>query len=571
MNNKNSSIYILGSTGDLGMALSLNLSSISPVSVLRKGSKRKFFYRSGDIPRQLLEVDTYFDTDFLKNIVKNADIILNMAGMVSLNYSPEAASSVFLLNSFFPGLLTHLSKNKQLTFVFASTQRIDNIKNKQQREWIEKLVSLFDASKENLLEENFFENKALQIIQKFLKKNPLPLKSNVYELSKAVGETLVARHPSTKILRISSCYGPTCSTRRTIGRLALSAFLHQSRSESAETRDYLYIDDFVSVIRSIVEKPTTIPFIEYLVSGHSVSKEDIINGITCYLPEASQFLSTIMKNSPESFNASNSWVKKILAAEPTTPIEGIGPTIAFMQANYFGSEDIAAIRKMFAVYDSLKQRVDEVGTSIQKINHIKETFFQKRASEWIPHPSFYRPTGLVLGYPFPARFRKEISKFRTQLISELKEANPNLEYWLPPLEDLHTTIVSYSHYSEVGLDVIPLPETQFTNAKQIVNQYSPLEMIYEGIILLEDGSILIKGYPCGDQLDALRTELREGIDNITQKAQTLAHIKIGQILSGVTFNSVEKINSTYGFVHLGHLSFRFVTAPNHNKFFFSRR
>ena len=362
---------ILGPTGDLGSQLANDLSkrNYSLTLVVRKGSLDKLHQRVDSNKNvKIKEVNSLFNRSFLKGLFENSDVIFNLTGLVSLKYAKEAYPTVLLVNGFFQGICLPLLQNASVPFIYASTQRIDTLKKKKDlHEWVDKAIKFFNITivktVHNFDEDEDLEEILLSQCKQFMKKAPIPDGSNIYELSKAVGEEFLKTYNKSIILRVSSVYGPGCFARRTIGRLILSRFLGETAVEKEEIRDYVYTQDFCDVFRAMMNVTIQSPIIEYCCSGLNISKSDIIRIILSNTPKETGILTAkILQKNVEEFMPSGQWVKKILNRKPTAPEKGILQTIQYTKRTYFSQTILAQQKRLAILNDRIEQKLEERGT-----------------------------------------------------------------------------------------------------------------------------------------------------------------------------------------------------------------
>lgn len=220
---------------------------------------------------------------------------------------------------------------------------------------------------------------------------------------------------------------------------------------------------------------------------------------------------------------------------------------------------MATIERLSALYDQLKQKADEQGINLQDVEEIRSSFFRYHAGRWEAHEAFWKPTGLVLGYPFPEALGGKFLSLRREILAKLG-LKPS-QYWLPDENLLHITIVSYSHYSESGMNVIPLPLVEVPRAREIIGNYKPIEISFRGALVTNNGSLLVKGFVDNEDLFLLRGELMSKIEGITQQPQNLVHVKLAQILDDVPYELTETANRLHSSTDLGRYVFSEAKTP----------
>lgn len=138
------------------------------------------------------------------------------------------------------------------------------------------------------------------------------------------------------------------------------------------------------------------------------------------------------------------------------------------------------------------------------------------------------------------------------------------QYWLP-LEGQLPTIVSYSHYSEAGLDVVTLPESEMPITRSLIANSKPIHISYKGALLTNNGLLLAKGFVDNEDLFLLRGELQKQIRGIVQQEQSLVHVKLAQVLIGdVPYEKTESTNRLFSSVDFGSNLFTEARDPQGN-------
>ncbi|HKB88796.1 MAG TPA: hypothetical protein VKC53_04055 [Patescibacteria group bacterium] len=156
---------------------------------------------------------------------------------------------------------------------------------------------------------------------------------------------------------------------------------------------------------------------------------------------------------------------------------------------------------------------------------------------------------------------------RKNILEKELELRPD-SFWLPDQKDLHITIVSYSHYSQVGLNVVSLPKTEQPEVGKIIKSFDPVSITLDGVVITSNGSLLIKGYVDNDELTKIREALKKNVKGITQIPQNLVHMKLAQILTSVPYELVEKVNRLYSQHPFGKIRFQYATGPDREHYYF---
>jgi len=301
------------------------------------------------------------------------------------------------------------------------------------------------------------------------------------------------------------------------------------------------------------------PYIRYCCSGTNTSKSYIITKILEITPNENGVLKILNSNDTEIFKPSGKWFENTLKRNSTQLNDGLTKTIRSVQKKYFPKNSMATTERLSALYDQIKQKSDEQGINPQEVEAIRNRFFRNHNGKWEAHEAFWKPTGLVLGYPFPEDLGGKFISLGREILAKL--GLESSQYWLPDKDLLHITIISYSHYSEAGMNVIPLPLTEVTKAREIIRNYKPIDISFRGVLIANNGSLLIKGFVNDEDLFLLRGKLMANIKGITQQRQNLVHIKLAQILDDVPYELIEKVNRLYSSTDLGHYVFNDAKTP----------
>ncbi|MCX6706348.1 MAG: hypothetical protein NTV24_04605, partial [Candidatus Woesebacteria bacterium] len=473
------------------------------------------------------------------------------------------------INGLLPGLLVDVNKKYKKIIVYASTQRIKNIKSASVGDiWTSKTSKRFQELINSYKDKHLSEKEALKFIDEYLIKNPIPAGFNIYELSKLVGEKILSKDINSIVLRISSCYGPGYSTRRTIGRLTLARLMGQKIIERDEVRDYIYTDDLNEIFAGLIYLKKGKPLVKYCCSGTSASKKYIINKILREIPNGKGILDVSEEGTIETFKPSGKWFGKTIKRKPTGLEFGLSETIKYIKKRYSTENMDSTKERLTALYDSIRQKTDEQGVDAQEVQILKEGFFNFKDGEWVASEAFWKPTGIVLGYPFSKELSDKFDSLRMDILQQLNLTQH--DYWLPDKNRLHSTVVSYSHYSEVGLGVVTIPKSELKSAKKIISEHKPINISYKGVLITNNGSILVMGFVDNEELFNLREDLLKGINGIIQQPQNLAHVKVAQILTSVPYEISDRINRLYSSKDLGTHTFTSASTPYDDKLDFGK-
>ncbi|MGR3174414.1 MAG: NmrA family NAD(P)-binding protein [Candidatus Scalindua sp.] len=558
---KSNLITILGSTGDLGSQFSNHLidKKTNLRLVVRKGSLDKLKKRvhlNNNV--EVVEISTLFDKPFLEKILLSSTIVFNLTGLVSLFFKHKAFASVLLINGFFQGFLREFNKTANIPILYASTQRIQALNGREDvKHWINMAVKEFNDFFNRMTIRCSFEEIALSFTRRFCIKYHMPYDVNIYELSNALGEEFLKQNTRSIILRISSCYGPGCSTRRTVGRLIYSRIIGEKKMEHEEFRDYIFTKDMNDIFEKMVYLENQTPYIKYCCSGSSVSKGRIISEIIKNTLDCKGQLSTCSRNlKKRTFQASGQWFQEILGRKPFLLKNGIALTVEAFCNLYFRQNRIATKERLHAMYDNIKQKVEEQGIDIQKIIENKELFFTFSNESWHVHTAMWKQTGTVLVNSLTDVLTCRLEKVRTNILCDLK-LKPE-QYWSINSKMFHISVSAHPKYLEAGKDIIYLPKFKIKMVKDANVCIKPIKITFEGVLISINGSLFAKGFVENEDLFLLLRQLISMKDDITQKQTMVVYIKLAHILTDIPYESSERINRLYSEVPIGEYMFPYI-------------
>lgn len=564
-------ITVFGPTGDIGSQLAKYLihKKHKTKLIVRIGSEQSLQIRVPNYQQsQVLKVASVFNLDILNKLLSQSKIIYNMSGMVSLSFAPKIYPSVLLINTLFPGFLAFLNRKTKIPIVYASTQRMITVpKSPEIDRWVEQAVKSFNQYISLTHKKRDFENTSYLFIKRFIKSNPVPDGINIYDLSKEVAEKLMSQDNHSVILRVSSCYGPGCSARRTIGRLIFSRIAGLAQNEMEEIRDYVFIEDMAMVLEKLMHTSYKKAVTLLCCSGVSTSKSNIINRILKQTPGQKGSLS-VTKRKLEVFRPSGIWFKTVLGKDPTPLDEGIGKTISFIKSQFFSKKSMSIHERFNTFYDSLKQKADEQGVNAKEVEEKKRDFFIWKNGRWQAKDIFWKPTLIVLGYPFDNNLLNSIGVLRQTVLDELNVGDQNC--WMLDDNLLHLTVAPYSHYFDPSSPHTDLPDSHLQKVREIVGRFKPMEVTLDGVVITRDGSFLIKGFVGDEDLVNLRQQLQSELPGITTYQPSALHLKVGQILTQVPYQKTEFVNRMFATYDLGRRSFAEVKTSSGLKIPFAK-
>lgn len=263
---------VIGASGDIGSNLAQYLAEkgVEVTASVRTSSLQLLKRRTSAAMRVL--PGHPLDRANLEAMLRDVDVLYNMAAIVSLSTKPEDAAQVIALNGFGQGIIASVIKQAgrewDVTVVYPSSQRVHLLEaDPAVNEWIQQAAEFYHSHEGMLLSEPDYTETLDGLARKLLASRPLPPGHNTYEISKRLGEVLLSSLPRHSLLRISGVYGP--GFRRGFVSRAVNPV--PGRKEEAEIRDFIYMDD----LSELLLKAYTFAGVYDAASGEDVSLEEV--------------------------------------------------------------------------------------------------------------------------------------------------------------------------------------------------------------------------------------------------------------------------------------------------------
>ena len=271
---------IIGASGDIGSQLAEHLlyNDLRVVCSIRSTSLSGFKTRVNySDPKMCVSIGDVLDLAHLRRMIQEANILYNMAGIVTLNSKPDEFARVIALNGFIQGVITHLiqqmGREHDVKVVFPSTQRVHlTIADASVGMWVQEAAEAYSARKEAIFAEQDMKMALESFAEQFIGSHPLPIGFNVYEISKRLGEYFVSLLPRHSLVRISGVYGPAF-TRGFIYRAINPK--PEGNVESPEKRDFIYIDDLNELLLRAAQMQSADSNVFDGVSGENIDLQDV--------------------------------------------------------------------------------------------------------------------------------------------------------------------------------------------------------------------------------------------------------------------------------------------------------
>ena len=244
---------IIGASGDIGSQLASYLvhNGIRVICSVRPASLHSFKKRANHIdPGMHILTGGVLNLANLRVMIQEADVLYNMAGVVTLSSKPDEFERVIALNGFCQGIITHLvqqmGRDWDVKVIYPSSQRVHlTSANASVNAWVQNASRAYFACQDALIAEQDVYTALEQFTEHLIASHPLPAGVNVYDVSKQLGEHFVSLLPRQLSVRISGVYGPSF-TRGFIHR-AVNPKL-EGNIEASEIRDFIYIDDLTELL-----------------------------------------------------------------------------------------------------------------------------------------------------------------------------------------------------------------------------------------------------------------------------------------------------------------------------------
>ncbi|KAK6193484.1 hypothetical protein LQW54_012422 [Pestalotiopsis sp. IQ-011] len=324
---------VIGASGDIGSALTDYLVDrvTRVICTVRQHSLDKFNDKIRADNHVNLRVLTGHPLDIpnLEIIIKDSDVLYNMAAVVTLSSDPRDQAKVIALNGFGQGIITHLIKStgreNEIKVVYPSSQRVHlTLGDGAMDLWVQRASRAFQEEEEILMASQDVCASLEEFSERFIKDYPIPSGHNVYEVSKRLGEQFVSLLRRHVLVRISGVYGPSF-TRGFISR-AVSPRDRKSY-ESVEIRDFIFADDLNEILlgAAVSQSPDGNAFDG--ASGETVNLKDVWRMARELIGDNAAVVFKESASPPEAIRLDTSFARELLKRD-FVPFEvGIRRTI----------------------------------------------------------------------------------------------------------------------------------------------------------------------------------------------------------------------------------------------------
>ena len=291
------SFLITGSNGFIGTHLIFNLSKkhkIIGISNLKQNPKNNFI----PIKKDITKIDT-------SDIRQKVSTIIHLAALSNIEFCEKNPKTCFHTNVIGTLKMLEVAKKKKLKFIFLSTSHIYGRPNK---------LPISEGQK------NF--------------------PTSIYSSSKILGERLCEIYAkefglNITILRLFSVYGPGCPNHNVILKI-IQQLLNKRTivlGNISSKRDFIFVNDLIDAIESIVKKQKTGFNIYNICSGKSYSIKSIIeklSKISGKRPKIKIKNTLYRKNDVPEIKGSFAKIKRDYRWKPATSLElGLEQTLNY--------------------------------------------------------------------------------------------------------------------------------------------------------------------------------------------------------------------------------------------------
>ncbi|KAK0121429.1 hypothetical protein ONS95_009723 [Cadophora gregata] len=322
---------VIGGSGDIGSQLVGHLvrNGVRVVCSVRSTTSVSFRKRQNLLdPKVRILTGNLLNFANLRWMIREADVLYNMAGIVSLNSKLDEFAKVIAINGLAQGVITHIiremGRDKDLKVVYPSSQRVHlTDANVSVDTWIQEAGEAFSKHADALIAEQDTCTALEKFAELFISNHPLPAGFNIYEISKRLGEFFVSLLPRHSLMRISSVYGPAFTrgfTYRAINPKSEGNF------EMPEKRDFIYSDDLNELLLRVAQTQSPDSRIFDAASGESIDLEEVWRMIRGLIGDSATL--TLQSGvTQEEFNLDSRFARRLLGRELTPLSVGLKKTV----------------------------------------------------------------------------------------------------------------------------------------------------------------------------------------------------------------------------------------------------
>lgn len=364
----------------------------------------------------------------------------------------------------------------------------------------------------------------------------------IYAVSKVLGERFVDELPAGTgvTVRMSTVYGPSPRQGDIVSIVTGRLFKGLGVMASTDTRNFVYIDD---VVRAIVTAGTKrFPRNEtfFLASpGRATTFLDLVSMIVHRFPRPARTVPQIIPGGPlgtqQAFDIAKAARELSFAPRPLDA--GIAETVwqtilARRLADVARAEILPPEHpeRLAARYDEIERGLADHGIDVGMFFDDAAAFGRTEAGEPVPWQT---------ANPFIAAYPLDGYEGGEELVTSLAAVQDEIEHlagagyatWLRP-EDLHSTIF------EIRRTMAPGPNEELADPAvrerysreldEAVRGIRPYRLVFDRILIADNGTVIAAGYVDSGELTALREDLRGRFPGDEARRTQAVHISLGR-------------------------------------------
>ena len=287
---------VTGATGDIGGALTRYLLSreCTVTALTRNLAGLEPIEKFNSKKDGLTGIEgTVFSRTLIEKMVSENDTIYHMAAIVGQDIKGEKdEQEVLAVNAFGTALLAWVIEKSATkpSVVYASSQRVYAVEERADvDEWINNVIRKFLEVRDSVFTGSAVkvESSVMSFLEETIKEYPVPEDTDIYDLSKLLGERFLENTPNVVFARISNVYGPGCASGRLIQRLVEARMTGQTVRVPDEKRDYIYENDAAKLLYELGGKWD----LDYdsrvvdVATGKKISTRKVWDAITGHTPD----------------------------------------------------------------------------------------------------------------------------------------------------------------------------------------------------------------------------------------------------------------------------------------------
>jgi nucleoside-diphosphate-sugar epimerase len=281
-------IIITGVAGDIGSQIAKYLSiqkfdvhGLARNNIQSKNKAQRIFKKE----KLNISFVDFYEINKVKKILNESNHLIHCAGLLKNKAKKESKSKVFLVNSFYTGILASILDQNQEIIYFSSNSVYDIDAGKNISVWIEKIHKyLYQLINQSNIYSSLNEIEIEEKIDQWLKKNKMP-KMDLYSVSKYLGELLIQDFKCKFIIcRLTNIFGPGYSLKRTIPKIIFNRLSGGIIHINNNLRNYIYEYDINHIIKYLIDSETIKNLIFNFDTQKYITTFNLVKKINFYCP-----------------------------------------------------------------------------------------------------------------------------------------------------------------------------------------------------------------------------------------------------------------------------------------------